>query len=279
MLPPTLQDPGASGSVLTTRPTFDWATVHGATGYRIQISKVSTFSSRVIDKTVTSISYIPTTDLPRKVPLYWRVSALGSRPSAWSAVSSFTSADPPAIPSLLAPANKSILGTYLPILDWKDPAKATQYRVQVANSSSFSVSDIIIDTMATPSSTTPLSPLTPNRTFFWRVSSYNEAKEYSGWSAVRSFNTRLPAPALLLPGNLGTASTTTNLEWKDVKEATGYTIQISTNASFSSYVVNTTITNSNYSKSLAKGQKYYWRVNAKGTFPSLWSEVRSFTTQ
>ncbi len=279
LLPPTLLDPLSSDAVLITRPTFDWSAVTGATGYKIQVSSVSTFSSRIIDKTVTGPSYIATSDLPRNKILYWRVSATGSRPSAWSPVSSFTSADPPVIPSLLSPASNGFSNVNTLALDWNDPVNAAKYEVQIATSSTFADASILVDTFTTSSTFTPPLPLTANRTFYWRVCAFNTDEESSRWSLVRYFHTNLPAPGLLSPIDGEIASATANIDWKDVEEATGYTIQISAYANFKSYVVNTTVTTSNYSKILVKGQKYYWRVKTKGTYTSDWSEVRSFTAQ
>jgi hypothetical protein len=121
--------------------------------------------------------------------------------------------------------------------------------------------------------------LTPNRTFYWRVRAYDAAGEYSLWSSVWQLGTRLPAPALLSPDNAGRTSTLVTFDWGDVNEAAGYVIQISTSSSFSTYVVNTTVPSSSYSKNLSKVKKYYWRVYAKGTYSSKLSEARSFITE
>jgi hypothetical protein len=194
-------------------------------------------------------------------------------------VLSFTSANSPAVPTLLSPSNKALLSIYAIPFDWNDVATADHYQVQVATSNAFSDASIVFDTTTSPSQATPSLPLLPNRTFYWRVRAYNVAGEYSLWSSVWQLSTRLPTPILFSPQNAGNITASATFDWADVSEATGYVIQISTKSTFTNYVVNTTVSNSAYSKSLVKGVKYYWRVYAKGTHASLWSEVRSFITQ
>jgi hypothetical protein len=217
--------------------------------------------------------------LPRKTLLYWRINATGSKPSGWSQVSKFTSANPPAVPTLLSPSTKSSLSIYTPAFDWNDPVNTNHYQIQLATSSTFSDASIVFDKTTTSSGFTPSTLLTANRTLYWRVRAFNPDKEYSLWSPVWQLSTRLAVPALLYPANAGTISSAMTFDWKDVSEATGYVIQVSTSSTFANYVVNTTVSNSTFTKNLSKGVRYYWRVNAKGTYSSQWSEVRNFLTQ
>ncbi len=278
---PNLLAPSNNGKALTTRPTFDWEDVIGATGYRIQISKSSTFSTKIADKTVTKSSYTPETNLPRSTLIYWRVSANGEKPSAWSTIFSFTSANPPPIPSLIAPLDNAYFSNYTPKLDWNDPINTDHYQVQIASSNSFSSSSLIFDATTQPpySSFIPPSPLTPNRTYYWRVRAFGATGEYSLWSSVRHFHTRLPAPVLLYPVNEGKAPAISTFDWEDVPEATGYGIQVSTSSSFSTFVVNRTVLDSSYSYSLKVGKKYYWRVRTLGTYTSVRSKANWFITE
>ncbi len=283
MTPPDLLLPANPGQALTTRPAFDWAEVNGATGYVLQVSASPVFTKLVVNTSPTGSGYTPGSDLPRNQLLYWRVSASGKNPSAWSVVFSFTSADPPAVPSLLAPADSASLSVYTPTLDWNDVANTAKYQIQVATSSSFSDTSLVYFKYVPKetSNFTPLDPLASNATFFWRVRAYNAAGQYSLWSSSRHFHTKLPATALISPGNAGTAAAPVTLQWGSVGGATGYTVQVSTSASFSSTVVNKTVTAASYTitSSLTKGKVYYWRVQAKGTYSSDWSAARTFTAQ
>jgi hypothetical protein len=93
MLPTSLISPANSISpaLTTSRPTFTWNLVTGATSYTIQISTSSTFSSTVVNTKASGTSYVPTKDLPSSKVLYWRVRAEGENgPSLWSLIFSFS---------------------------------------------------------------------------------------------------------------------------------------------------------------------------------------------
>ena len=86
---------------------------------------------------------------------------------------------------------------------------------------------------------------------------------------------------LVNPSNTATIPSPVSLQWGSVSEATGYTVQLSTTPCFWSMMVNKAVTATAYivTTSLTKGKVYYWRVQARGTYPSDWSETRSFTVQ
>jgi hypothetical protein len=269
---------------LTTRPTFSWQAVDGATGYAIQVSTSYTYSSPILNTSTTGPTYTPTSDLPRNKTLYWRVYAKGTNPSNWepNGFISFFSANPPSVPTLLAPSDGVTLPNYAPTLDWNDPVLADHYEVQIASASTFSEGTIVIDTSTTSISNYVPSPaLAANSTFYWRVRVYDLQGQYSNWSSVRHFNTTLPAPSLISPANLATGVPLRPIfDWGDESGATSYVIQVSTSPSFTSLTINKTVTGSSYTSTsnLYLDKKYYWRVYAKGTYNSPWSGVWSFDT-
>jgi hypothetical protein len=86
MLAPTLVSPANAGTISQVRPSFQWNSVSGATGYRIQVSDTSDMSHLLSTALVAVTSYTPAASLPRNVTLYWRVRAEGPNgPSRWSA--------------------------------------------------------------------------------------------------------------------------------------------------------------------------------------------------
>ncbi len=91
ILPPVLVAPG-NNAVLGSPPfQFSWDAVDGATNYTIQVSTTSSFSTRLVNTTVSVLTYTPTVTLPKGIPLYWRVRANGANgPSLWSSVYQFT---------------------------------------------------------------------------------------------------------------------------------------------------------------------------------------------
>jgi hypothetical protein len=291
MQPPALLAPANVASALTTRPTFSWGTVSGASGYKFQLSKSSSFSSTIVDTAITSPLYTPTTDLPRKLLLYWRVSATGNKPSAWSPVFSFTSADPPAVPALLVPSNNSLMTTNpsgelqlansTPVQTWTSVTGATYYQLQVATNQTFSLASIITDATTTNSSRSISNSLAANTTFFWRVRSFDATSQYSSWSSVHYFRTAMTPPVLASPSDTSQALTTRpTFDWADVSGATAYALQVSTVSTFASTLLNTSVSASTYTASsdLPRSVVLYWRVSAKGNNPSDWSTIFSFTS-
>ena len=88
---PVLSAPANGAVVGTQKPTFDWTNVTGATGYTIQISRYSNMSSATVNANTTASSYVPGSNLPKNVTLYWRVRSRGGLgTSAWTAVRTFT---------------------------------------------------------------------------------------------------------------------------------------------------------------------------------------------
>jgi hypothetical protein len=298
LLPPTLNAPDNATTQLTRRPAFDWSDVTGATGYTLQVSKNTAFTSLVGTYNTIASNYTPVADLPPSVTLYWRVQSKGANgPSLWSGWRSFTTPNPPGIPLLAAPANNALTTDYTPFLDWSNVTVPTtppgspafdHYRVQVDDNADFSspVIDENVPGLVTNSSYTPGTPLASNTKFYWRVSSYNISGQYSTWSLVRYFRTAILPPILSAPADTITVpSLRPTFDWGNVAGANGYTIQASKNNTFTPLVLNATITGGTNSQftplvNLPVNTMLYWRVKANGlNGPSLWSSpVWSFTT-
>ncbi|MFZ5902859.1 MAG: M4 family metallopeptidase [Chloroflexota bacterium] len=294
ILPPALTAPTDGEFLLNKRPTFDWSDVPGAANYTIQISKESDFSPLVVNKTATPSTYTHTADLLPDTHYFWRVKANAAAgnngPSGYSDVWEFTTANPPSIPVLSAPANNVLTTDYTPTLDWKDSTLPSgtafdHYEVQIDNNSDFSSPEATGSTTAgviTDSQFTPLSDLASNIKFYWRVRSLNDAGEYSAWSVSRYFRTALTPPVLNAPADAANLlELRPPFDWSDVPGATGYTIQVSKEEDFSPLVLNKNTTTSSYipTADLAKNTTLYWRVQTRGANgPSAWSAYRTFHT-
>lgn len=90
-------------------------------------------------------------------------------------------------------------------------------------------------------------------------------------------------PALSKPANsaTGISNTRPKISWSSSTGAVGYNLQVSTSSTFSTLTYNGSVLSTGVSSmSLSKGTKYYWRVRSinQGGM-SVWSTVRSFTTQ
>jgi hypothetical protein len=286
---PLLISPSNGEGVLTARPTFDWSDVPGATNYTLVVSRNSNFRLPVINVKVTSSSYTSSGDLPRGVMLYWHVKANGVTFNWWSETRTLTTANPPYMPVLMTPVRNALVTDYTPLFDWRDarlPAGTTfqKYELQLDTNSAFT-SAVSVDIVGavTNSQYTPTSDLNPNTTYYWRVRVYNTNGEYSNWSTSRAFRTAILPPTLLTPLNLAILTTLRPiLDWEDVVGASGYTLQVSRNDTFTQLVLNKMVTSSTYTPTvnLPANVTLYWRVRANGVNgPSQWSEVRSFTIQ
>ena len=280
MVTPVLTSPTDTEHLLTTRPKFDWSDVTGKSNYTLQVSTVDTFLTTVLNTTATLSEYTMTADLsPKGQTLYWHVRANGTNgPSAYSVTRSVTSANPPSVPVLTLPASNALVPTLTPMLTWGvSTGSPTGYEVEVSRNVGFT--DLAESaTEGSPSHTTV--PLVGGRTYWWRVRSVNAAAEKSQWSAVRTFRTGLLAPVLSTPADDATSSSRRpTLDWSDVSGATSYTIQISTNNLFTTFVVNSSAVPSTFvpTADLPVGKVLDWRVRANGpNGPSAWSTVWSF---
>jgi photosystem II stability/assembly factor-like uncharacterized protein len=291
--PPTLTLPSEAYHALNNQPIFDWDYVLGATSYTIQISKNDTFTLLVGSYTTIPSTYTPGASLPANFTLYWRVQTRGENgPSSWSAIRSINTANPPTIPTLLLPAlNALITSDYKPRLDWSQSIAPTgtnfkYYQVQVDDNADFS-SPVLDQTINDPlkHEYTPASELAINNKYYWRVRAYNTDGEYSSWSHVRYFRTAILPPDLSAPSNTFLVpSLRPTFTWNVVTGASGYTIQVSKNYTFTLLILNTSTTgttNTQYTPtaSLPVNITLYWRARANGiNGPSLWSPTWLFTT-
>jgi hypothetical protein len=282
---PTLVAPAEGESLLTDRPSFDWDTVPGATSYVLQVSSVNNFSTLLLNTTWNTTEYGMTKDLPQNKTLYWRVRAKTSAVTGlWSVKGSFQTGNPASAPVLAAPANGILVKDYTPLFNWGNstvPAGTSfkHYRLQVDDDQDFS--STVLDTTTTISEFTPLSDLVSNTKYYWRVRAVNTVNgidHVSGWSPVWSVRTVIQAPQGLsmLPNPQNPLRP--SLEWDDASGAiTNYTIQISTSASFSTFIVNGKTVPSAYTmtKNLPSGKTMYVRVRVNGANgPSAWTTIQ-----
>jgi len=286
LLPPTLVSPTPGEILGTTRPTFDWNDVPGATGYTLQVGQNPAFTLLSLNTPVITSTFTMATDLlPKGAMLYWRVAATGANgPSAWSDVRTLTSANPPGAPTLLAPLNGSLTTNYAPTLTWSaviPPTGTTldHYQVQVSTSSTFGTTAVDANNgLLTNYTASPA--LTSNTTYYWRVRAYNAIGQASDWSPTRTLYTAVAPPTINFPANNGAVPTTRPLfDWANVTGATSYTLQISTSQTFATFVVNLIVSPSAYvmPTDLPRGTLLFWRVRANGVHGfGDWSRVRHF---
>ncbi|MGQ9604224.1 MAG: S8 family serine peptidase [bacterium] len=87
---PTLVSPSNGATGVSRTPTLTWNASPGATSYRVQVSRYSSFSTVVYDKTVTTTSVKLDIKLSGWTTYYWRVCAINQYgTSPWSSVWNF----------------------------------------------------------------------------------------------------------------------------------------------------------------------------------------------
>lgn len=308
---PVLDSPGSAAAVAPTidtlKPVYTWKPSAGATSYRIQVSRNSTFSWLAVNSMTSETSYsLPWSTLNKGTQYWWRVQATNAQgTSGWSEVFSFVTPSAPGIPTLLVPSDRSTVNELRPTLQWSVVEGATNYHLAVANNPWFGPK--VVDTDVVGTSFTLAFDLVAGGTYYWRVNASNGAGA-GGTSATWRFivagspgpeatptptplptatpGAALSAPVLRSPGAAGSTPIIGTLKpeyrWNPVDGATSYRIQLSRNASFTSLVTNTTTAGTSYSvpwSNLSTGTQYWWRVMAMNSAgASDWSQVFSFAT-
>lgn len=297
---PLLIAPLDMSYLTTNRDKFEWSSVLNATGYAIQVSNSSLFTSLIINATTaaTVTEFTPTADLPVNQTLYWRVRALNNTygPGPWSDVWTFTTAMPPSIPTLLQPQDKKMTTDYSPGLLWTKstlPSGTTfeGYHVQVAEDTDFTVMAweglyASTDINQPWGEVDDLMPLNPATTYYWRVRACNNDGVHtfcSAWPAYFTLHTSLDAAFLMNPPDLTVLTENRPLfEWTAVFKAMNYILELSTTNTFTTVAYRWVTPNTYYVplSPLPPNVTYYWRVRGgHPTYgPGLSSEVWSFTT-
>jgi hypothetical protein len=177
-----------------------------------------------------------------------------------------------AVPTLISPANGTILTTITPLLVWDDggdPNTPVCF-TDLSKSPAFSplVTSVMSDVQGQSQwrSSTNLSPST---TYYWRARLHC-GSEYGPYTPVWTFTTGsggtiVPAPILLAPGNgSGVPATTVTLRWSPVSGAVDYGVawrKLGQGGYSYSWVEDTET-----AKSLLASTTYEWWVSARNDY-------------
>ncbi len=297
MFAPVLTSPVDPGNpAMSLKPPFTWSRPvnnTGLTGYSFQLATNALFTTGVVNATVSGNSATPsltiTTLLTPGISYYWHVKANGTNPSQWSDTELFTSPTPPGVPVPASPVGSVLLTDYTPTFNWNDVAGSgssavDHYDIQVSLSSAFSSFAVDDSTADVSSDYTPLSNLSSNKSYYWRVRSVNADGAYSIWSSTGLFRTAMLPPVVISPITTGNALRQVFV-WNKVTGATSYTLKLSKNSDMSapstSYSVtapSTSTVSYTISSDLDANTTYYWTVAANGTNSSLPSDPTAFLT-
>ncbi len=160
---PSLTYPTPNLALTNNLPEFQWSSVSGATGYELQVSTSTAFSSLYldVDTPYTNNYYTPAADLPNDTHFFWRVATLSNAPyspSGWSSTCGasaceFTTGNvsAPPLPINISNAggkNNKITNDFTPGLRWNEIALPggttfTSYEAKFSTDSTFTVSNAV----------------------------------------------------------------------------------------------------------------------------------------
>lgn len=176
-------------------------------------------------------------------------------------------------PTLVSPLDNSTNELVSPILIWNASNGASSYNLNIATDSGFT--NIVIDKSKIKETSYNVTGLNNSTFYYWRVQAINNSDK-SEWSEVWQFITGVAPsiPTLSSPENNSlTLFMPITFYWDSSNGASGYTLQISTSGTFTSFEYNqANITSTNQQVTTLKPlTQYYWRVNANGNGSSNWS--------
>lgn len=281
---PSMQYPSDDTVNLPITLILRWNASVGAEMYRLQLSTDSLFGSFLVNDSTLTDTLRQVGPLSNKMKYYWRVNAKNTGGiSSWSEVWKFTTiVTKPSTPNLVSPTNGAIDQPITLTLKWNTSVDASLYRLQVATNPTFTT--IVYDDSTLTDTLQQVEPLLNSTLYYWHVNAKNVGGT-SAYSTYRSFTTIVAAPTtpvLASPLN-GTTNqpTTLTVNWNASTGATSYRLQVSTDSSFGSTVVDDSSLSgtSRQIGPLSNDTKYYWHVRAKNVGGiSEWSTKWYFTT-
>jgi len=246
-----------------TTLTLSWSVSDSCSKtYRLEVSEDSMFTGPLVfdNLTTTFRSVGPLAELTKH---YWRVRAKnqGTDTSVYSVVRTFTTLlNPPAAPTLTAPANGDTTVPQSPVLTWLSGTHVDSFQVQVATDAGFTA---IIEDATTTDTTYQTSPLANCKTFWWRVRGLNVSG--TGSFSSRSFRvTRAlsSAPTLLVPA-YGTIDVdeVTDLIWQAEACAFQYRVELAKDSIFTVIVTDQIVASTSLTVGPLDGNTdHFWRV-------------------
>ncbi|MEK6650172.1 MAG: hypothetical protein AABY75_04295, partial [Bacteroidota bacterium] len=281
---PTLATPADAAADQPVALTLAWNTAARATTYHLQVSASNTFAVLSFEDSTLTGASTAVNGLANLTPYYWRVRAKNvGGTSAYSTARQFTTIiAAPADPTLTTPADSATNQPTAITLSWNASARASSYRLQVAENDSFSV--ITFDDSTLAGTSKALSSLQNARTYHWRVRAKNVGGT-TAYSATRRFTTIVNAPDVPVLAAPDSAAVNTPVAvtatWKPAARAERYHVQLSTSSSFTTSLVNdSTVTDTSRAfAGLGNDLQYFWRVRSQNTGgSSAYAPVWTFRT-
>lgn len=278
-----LAAPANNASNLILPIQFMWYQLPGMVKYRFQADNNADFSSPELDQDVVE-PYFNTSNLNMGTTYYWHVRGNnGCAWGQWSPVWQFTICPPLVSVTPVSPLNNTFTQIQTE-LKCVAQGSASKYQFQVAQNQTFSSPQVDQET-TTPSII--VSGLSEGTSYYWRARAYNGC-DWGPWCETMMFTVCKSLTTPILKSPIGGTVFCYNqrfFDWEDVQNATKYKIQVSSDKTFTSPVIDREATSSEYSETsysslYFSGKRYYWRVCASNQCEwGPWSAVDSLTTE
>jgi hypothetical protein len=301
---PALSLPADNIAGMRAIPIFYWAAAASATAYQFQIDDNADYSSPVystpdgttVPGTPITVTNAKPASMSLLTPYYWHVRARDAAGNwgPWSGSRTITILPLiPTAPVAVSPATGTLTQNTTPTFTWNPVSTGVTYHIQIDNQSTFVSPEVEHTDTGGATTFTPVSPITPDGLYYWRVRAFNAAGEPGAWSTARSItiDTTPPiAPILSLPAdNVAGMRAIPIFYWAVTSTANAYQYQIDDNADYSSPVYSTpdgsavpgtpiTVTSAKPT-GLAVLTPYFWHVRARDAAGNWgpWSGSRTIT--
>jgi len=256
-------------------PVLSWHRVAGATSYNVQVSPTPDFASLTFKTSTANSRAVPNVQLPAG-EVWWRVQAVSSGGTSTWSTSVFDREALP-IPTPVSPSSGVTLDQpeEPALLSWTPVRGATGYTIEIDDAEDFIGATTY--TTKTPSYVVPKPQVAT--TYYWRVRATLATGVVTEFSDYRTYSIGgLEKPVLVSPADSALTSVEdVVLDWRPVKGAATYDLQISTDERFLGDIqLVTSVKGTRYSPpTTLHNDQYYWRVRPVDTLGNKldWSDV------
>lgn len=271
---PVLILPAVADTSMVNPVLFKWEAMAGATKYHLQVvsPNFSSISSYVLDTIVTDTEFLFALD---SAEYELKLTAMngGYTSKSLGPIQFWVGLSPTVITNNVVLQSPSDLtyetDSYTGPFSWQALAGATSYEFSLRKGAAFSTGAIELtqNGIVTTNYSLPGTVTLTEGTYFWGVKAYLATGETN--YSIRSFQvdvTTPSVPSLITPSNLSFVSIgSTTFTWSNgsdsgtIQSPIQSTIEVATDAGFSSMVHTTTLSGNTTQFTLTAGT-YYWRV-------------------